>query len=170
MSRRVRDTAPVRPVSGSCLLSRNVGKWVVSAFSLGREPASVSSCLKTDPIVARCSHLTFSPNSSTHLLTEIECLSMADQVADAPGKFIITSGTRPFRARPIRSILTHCSQDLSTRLIPPSYNCSMISLIFLHLILVAFNLCLLWPQIDTSDTDCHIRGKTSTRKLSISPK
>ena len=47
MSRRVRDTAPVRTVSGSCLLSRNVGKWVVSAFSLGREPASVSTSART---------------------------------------------------------------------------------------------------------------------------
>ena len=50
MSCHVRDTAPVRTVSGSCLLSRNVGKWVVSAFSLGREPASVSPYLRINPV------------------------------------------------------------------------------------------------------------------------
>ena len=32
------------------------------------------SWFKTDPFVTRCSHLTFSPDSSTRSLTEIECL------------------------------------------------------------------------------------------------
>jgi CHAT domain-containing protein/tetratricopeptide (TPR) repeat protein len=61
------------------------------------------SVVENGPIVTRCSHLTFSPNSSTHPLTEIECLSMPD----VPGEFMITSGSRPFRVRPVRSVLTH---------------------------------------------------------------
>ena len=73
--------------------------------------------------------------------------SMAD-----PGEFMIPSGSRPFRARLVRSVLTGYLQDLSTTSIPPSHNCRTFSLFSLDLILVAFNLCFLWPESDTSDT------------------
>ena len=55
--------------------------------------------MKTDPFVTRFSHLTFSPNSLTRPLTEIECLSMAD----VPGEFMMPPGSRPFRAGPSRT-------------------------------------------------------------------
>ena len=62
----------------------------------------VVETLKTNPFLTRHSHLTFFLNNSTRPLTEIDCLSMAD----VPGEFIITSGSRPFGARPVRSVLT----------------------------------------------------------------
>ena len=36
-------------------------------------------------------------------------------MADGPGEFMITSGSRPYRARSVRSVLTHCLQDQSTK-------------------------------------------------------
>ena len=75
-------------------------------------------------------------------------------MANVPGKFMMPSGSRPFRAQPVRSILTHCLQDLSTKSIPPSHNCSTFSLISLDLILVAFHLCFFWLQSDYLDTNC----------------
>ena len=65
---------------------------------------SPESWLKKDPFgsLTRYSHLTFSPNSSTRPLTEIECLSMAG----VPGELMMPSGSRPFRARSVRSVLT----------------------------------------------------------------
>ena len=65
---------------------------------------SPESWLKKDPFgsLTRYSHLTFSPNSLTRPLTEIECLSMAG----VPGEFMMPSGSRPFRARSVRSVLT----------------------------------------------------------------
>ena len=66
-------------------------------------------------------------------------------MADAPGEFMMHDALRlrrprPFRARPVRSVLTHCLQDLSTKLIPSSHNCSMISPSSLDLIIVALSL------------------------------
>ena len=36
-------------------------------------------------------------------------------MADVPGEFMITTGSRLLWARPVRSALTHCLQDLSTK-------------------------------------------------------
>ena len=80
---------------------------------------------------------------------------------------MITSGSRPFWARPVRSVLTHCLQDLSTKSIPPSHSCGTFSLFFLDPILVALNLCFLWPDSRADDTYCQIKGKILTRPLSI---
>ena len=43
MSHHVQDTALICMVTRSLLLSQNVGKWVVSMISLGREAASISA-------------------------------------------------------------------------------------------------------------------------------
>jgi len=36
-------------------------------------------------------------------------------MADGPGEFMITSGSRLYRARSVRSVLTHCLQDRCTK-------------------------------------------------------
>ena len=47
------------------------------------------------------------------LQVELEAGNLS--MADGPGEFTITSGSRPYRARSVRSILTHCLQDQSTK-------------------------------------------------------
>ena len=108
--------------------------------------------------------------SLVHALTvqvelEAENLSMAD----VPGEFMITSGSRPFRARLVRSVLTDCLQDLSTKSIFPSHDCRSFSLFYLDLILVAFNICFFWPESRANDTYGQNKGNTSTRQWSITP-
>ena len=73
--------------------------------------------VKNGPVLTRCLHPTFSPNSfppnsSTRPLTEIECLSMAD----VPGEFMMPQALGFFGLDPYRrSVLTHRLQDLSTK-------------------------------------------------------
>jgi hypothetical protein len=72
------------------------------------------SCLNTDPPDSLLASFLRSTTASPPLLylRILECLSMDD----LPGKLMMCSGSRPLRARPVRSILvTHCLQDLSTK-------------------------------------------------------